>query len=348
MRHWLTLLFACFLPFVLWSQDPRFSQFYNAPLQVNPAMAGVSQGATRVSINYRNLYSSLLATRAFQTYAFGLERRFKAVKRDYFALSFYAQNDQAGIANYRKINVQFGGSYMKHLGSSRRGGSDQYLVAGAQAGLGQQTIGFDNLWFSAQYNTVSNKIDYNADSKENFSGLSSRIYTELNAGLLWYTVFDENASFYLGAAAHHINQPAISFIVPDGDPLYMRMTLHGGGEIPITDQFSTLPAFQVMKQGPSLSATIGNNVRYSNHYRRELALRAGAWAHFNNRFNQGIGLDAITFTAIFELEGWNLGFSYDVTTSALRSSNYYRGAFETSFIYTRPDKSRKKLACPKL
>ena len=109
-----------------------------------------------------------------------------------------------------------------------------------------------------------------------------------------------------------------------------------------------MPAFLFMRQGPMMSTTLGANIRYTNREWKELALRTGIWSHVNNRADRGLGLDAVIVAAIFELEKWNLGFSYDITSSGLSASNYSRGAFEMSLTYIRPDRSRSRLFCPKL
>jgi type IX secretion system PorP/SprF family membrane protein len=51
-------LFILFLPGLVKAQDPQFSQFYSAPLYLNPAYAGASQ-LTRIGGNYRNQWPSL-------------------------------------------------------------------------------------------------------------------------------------------------------------------------------------------------------------------------------------------------------------------------------------------------
>ena len=42
----------------VFAQDPQFSQFYAAPLYLNPAFAGSSELA-RVGINYRNQWPAM-------------------------------------------------------------------------------------------------------------------------------------------------------------------------------------------------------------------------------------------------------------------------------------------------
>jgi hypothetical protein len=50
------------------AQDPQYSQFYAAPLYLNPAFAGAT-GQNRIGINYRNQWPAIDAN--FQ-YHFGI------------------------------------------------------------------------------------------------------------------------------------------------------------------------------------------------------------------------------------------------------------------------------------
>jgi len=331
-------------------QDPRVSQFYAAPLQVNPALCGVFEGQFRGAMNYRSLYSTLLSNRPFRTYSGSFEWRSRVVQQDYIGLGITAQQDEAGPARYQRGNVQLGASFLKQLSGGRGSSSSQYLVAGAQAGLQQFSLQGDELWFSSQYDRRENRVDNGLPSGEPLAGTVRSLMPDLQVGLLWYAVFDENASVYAGAALHHILEPEISLLGEDGVRLYRRWSVHGGGEIPLSKALSLLPALLAMRQGPSFSAVTGMNVRYANPYWRDLALRSGLWAHFSSRYapdNPSAGLDALVFAAIFELERWNLGFSYDVTTSSLRRSNYSRGAFEIALTYFHPAKERYRVRCPK-
>jgi type IX secretion system PorP/SprF family membrane protein len=334
----------------LLGQDPRLSQFYAAPMQVNPALCGVFEGRYRGAMNYRVLYPTLFSERPFRTYSASAEWRSRIVNRDYAGFGVAVQQDEAGTAGFERSNFMFGASFLKQLSGGRGASTEHYLVAGAQAGLLQHALQGDRLWFSSQYDRGGNRVDQGLPSGEPVSGPLRGVNPDLQAGLLWYAVFDENASIYAGAALHHILSPDISLLDGEGVALFRRWTVHGGGEIPFSKQLSALPAIMVTSQGPSLSATTGANIRYANPYWRDLALRSGLWAHLSNQSagdNPSLGLDALVFVAVFELERWNLGFSYDVTASSLRRSNYSRGAFEIALTYFHPAKERYRVRCPK-
>ncbi|HRF37600.1 MAG TPA: PorP/SprF family type IX secretion system membrane protein [Saprospiraceae bacterium] len=347
-RFIILLAVACTMALEAAAQDPRFSQFYATPNQINPALNGVFDGTFRFTANYRELYSSILSKDAFRTFAAGVEFRNKVGRSgDYYGLSLSALRDDVGISNFNRFHAHVGGSYLKQLSGSRYRNSDQYLIAGAQIGAGQRGFDWGRLWFSNQFNSSQAFVDYGSASGEDFQRRETNIFLDFNAGLLWYAIFDKNASVYAGGALHHINEPNISFVETRDEVLHRKWVGHAGGEIPFSDQLSLLPAVAVMGQHKGMSAALGANVRYTNRDWKEIAVRAGAWAHVVNRLDQGMHLDAIAVTTVLEMERWNLGLSYDVTTSILSAANNSRGAFEMSFIYVQPSQQRFKVSCPR-
>lgn len=329
----------------LQAQDPRFSQFYATPLQLNPAMTGVYEGQFRFTANYRELYNSILGSQAFRTIAAGFDIRQQVNRGNYAGFGLNVMRDAAGVSNFTRQTAGLSASFMKQMGGGRHSVNDKYLIAGAQIGLGQQSLNWNKLWFSNQYDIDGGGVNGGAPTGENFVNDNSKMYLDFNAGVMWYALFDDNRSIYLGGAFHHLNTPNVSFLEQTSE-VPRRWVVHGGGEIPFTKEMSILPAVALMNQNKSMSATAGANLRFTNREWRELALRAGAWAHVVNQLESGFALDAVTATAILELERWNLGFSYDITTSKLTVANNARGAFEVSLIYTHPSKTRVRVNCP--
>lgn len=328
------------------AQDPRFSQFYATPVQLNPAMIGVYEGQFRVVANYRDLYSSVLGSRAFRTIAASFDMRYQIDRGDYIAFGANVLRDDAGLSNFNRTQAGLGVSVLKQLGGSRYRTSDQYLVAGAQIGFGQHGADWGALWFSEQYDLENAVVDQGAASGEALMNNRTDLYLDFNAGLLWYALFGDDASVYAGGSLQHINQPSIGFFDDSKEQLPMKWVGHAGGQAPFTENLSLLPAIAVIGQGQAMSVTAGANFRYTNRDWRELAIRAGAWAHLSNELDSGMAMDAVIISAILEMERWNLGISYDVTTSTLSRANNSRGAFELSLIYTHPEKSRYKVNCP--
>lgn len=329
------------------AQDARLSQFYAAPLQTNPAMIGVFDGQSRVVANYRELYASVLQDKPFRTLAASFDMRFRVSRGDYAGFGLSVMRDEVGVANFNRVRANLGGSYMKQLNGSRYSSSNQYLVIGAQLGIGQRGFDWGKLWFTNQFNIDQALVDFGADPGESFDQGKTDVYLDFNAGLLWYALFDNGASFYAGGSLQHINEPNISFLDDMSEKLYSRWVGHAGGELPFTNNLSLLPAVIVMGQGPSFSTTFGGNFRFTNRDWKEVAIRAGAWGHLSNQLESKKTLDAMIVTAILEVERWNFGVSYDITVSTLATANNSRGAFELSLIYTSKSKERVRTVCPK-
>jgi type IX secretion system PorP/SprF family membrane protein len=347
MKTKFILLFLFFVCLRLQAQDPRFVQFYAAPLQLNPAMTGVHPGKWRASANYREQWSSILDTRPFRTISSSFDSKSRIGRGDFFAYGITLLNDQAGKSEYTRNTADLSLSYMKQLDGSRYRRYDQYLVGGLQAGLGQHSLNQNNLWFSSQFNLGNEQVDRSISSGESISD-QSNTYWNLNAGLVWYAVFDHNQSLYLGGAFHHLNAPEVSFIADGQETLDRKWVVHAGGELPFNRQLSILPAIAVVGQGPSMLAMAGANLRYTNRDWKEVAIRAGAWGQLVNDVSGKLANPAITFTTILEIERLNIGISYDIGVNKLAAPTNGRGALELSVIYYQPATRREKVNCPKL
>ncbi len=351
--HYLFLfvLLSQMLSSPLSAQDPRFSQFYKAPMLLNPALSGVFNGQGRVHINYRSLYASVLAESAFETYMVGTDWKFNMPnRRDAASFNFLALRDESGQNGFSRTYASLGGAYLKNLSQGGYQQASHYLSAGAQVGFGQYQINSRDLWFSNQYDGQNLEIDFDRASGEPIGAFSGDFFLDINAGLLYYAIWNDRNYIYAGGTVHHANQPDISFF-DDSPPeaLYLRWSGHAGGEASFTNNLSILPAALFTQQGPSTSLTLGLNFRYSNWNPWELNLRAGPWAHFSNRLDQGMQLEAMVAAVIFELERINFGVSYDLTTSTLGQSNYARGAIELSATYfLKPRGYKTKVECPEL
>lgn len=334
---------------LLQAQDPYLAQFYAAPVQYNPAMTGVHPGRFRVGLNYREQWGSVVDD-AFRTMAGSFDIKYRVGRGDFAAFGLTAMRDQAGSSRYIRTQGMLSGAYLKQLSGSRYRTSDQYLIGGLQVGFGQHSLDFSNLWFTNQFDISTEDINTGLPSGE-VSDVTSAMYLDFNAGLLWYALFDENASIYLGGSFHHLNGPEVSFLANSTQTLYRRWVAQAGGEAPLNDRLSIMPGALVMGQGPSLMALAGANLRYTDRDWKEVAIRAGAWGHVAKRTDSS-GADymipSVVFTTVLELERILIGVSYDVNAGVLADPTNGRGAFELSFQYIHPAQRRERVNCPKL
>src|SRR6187399_1183164 len=91
------ILLSCLLCSLgLFAQDIHFSQFYNSPLTLNPALTGKMNGMLRFALSCRNQWYALTNGKTpFATYAgsFDMPIRFR---KDALGVGLVIVNDQAG------------------------------------------------------------------------------------------------------------------------------------------------------------------------------------------------------------------------------------------------------------
>lgn len=329
------------------AQDPRFTQYFASPWNLNPAMTGAFEGRWRVTANYRDQWSSILPDVPFRTYAAAADVRLGVSRNDFFALGLGLMHDEAGTSRFSQNKAQLGGSFIKQLAGGPRRAS-HFVSLGAQLGFGQNSIDWGRLWFSRQFDPTTEAPDFSAGNGEPNAGANTDVYMDFNAGILWYTLFGSEGGYWsAGAALHHLNQPVVTLAEDNSEQLYSRLSLHTGGLLPMNENFGLMPGVLVMQQGPAFEADLGLNLRYSNNDRNELALRLGAWTRLGNRLDSGVQLDAVSVVAMLELERWMLGVSYDITVSSLAVANNSRGAFELSLTYFHPAERKSRVVCPR-
>lgn len=338
------------------AQDPRNSQYYQAPLRLNPAMAGVFEGIWRVGTNFRTQWGSVLGgSSAYYTYSVGGEYKLPVFRSDYVGLSFSALTDVAGGGQYNITDINIGATYMKKLtggGRSYRRTLTSYLVAGAQLGFGQRSVKWVNLTYSTQYVVDDNTYNRGIVSGEGGGTLrNSKIYPDLSAGLLWYGVLGERKSIYAGFGVFHLNRPEISLTSRSTslERLYSRFTVHAGGEFLIggrNSAISLLPGAVGMFQGPSMEINAGIGLKYQAPRYDDFALRVGIWTRLVNRQEVEIDNDALIVSLGVDYQAFQFAVSYDVNTSTLVPASKGQGALEFSIIYTHSGQYSRGTVCP--
>lgn len=323
------------------AQDIHFSQFYQSPLNLNPALTGVMNCNHRIVANYRNQWASVLKSNAYNTYSASYDQKIPVGRYDYFGLGGTLWGDKAGASEFGTIQARLSGSYAKKMGGYRK--KAHYLVLGADAGVSQRSINSANLQWPSQNN--NGQFDPNLPGEiildPNF------IFVDLSAGALWFSVFDENNNFYFGGAFSHLNRADQSFENAN-IPLYSKFTFHAGGEFLTGQRFGLVPGVVSFFQGPSWQVNFGNSFKFllGNSRRYNQAFQIGAWARLANRLSDGKLMDALILSTRFDYEQFTIGFSYDINTSSLSTASNGNGAFEFSLVYKICGPERRGVYCP--
>ena len=340
--HLLTLSLAVLSAVAVQAQDIHFSQFYMSPLNLNPAMTGVMNCNHRIVANYRNQWASILKQNAYNTYSASYDQKLPVGRYDYFGLGGTFWGDKAGESEFATLQARLSGSYAKKMGGYRR--KAHYLVFGADIGVSQRSINSQALKWPSQ-NDGQGRYDPTQPGEviddPNF------LFLDLSAGLLWFSVFDEDNNFYFGGAFSHLNRANQSF-GNQNIPLYSKFTFHAGGEFMVGKRFGLVPGVVTFFQGPSFQVNAGNSFKFllGNSRRYHQAFQLGVWARVANELESGKLVDAFILSTRFDYEQFTIGFSYDINTSSLYTASNGNGAFEFSLVYKICGPERRGVYCP--
>src|SRR5215467_12867108 len=96
IRKQVTFLIAMLMIVSASAQDIHFSQYYSAPLTINPALTGGFAGDYRAGVNYRTQWGSVTVPyRTFDLYGdLNIGRRL--ISRNFWAVGLNVISDRAG------------------------------------------------------------------------------------------------------------------------------------------------------------------------------------------------------------------------------------------------------------
>ena len=330
------------------AQDIHFSQFYLSPLNLNPAMTGIMNCNIRLTANYRNQWASVLKSNAYSTYSASYDQKIPVGRYDYFGIGGTFWGDRAGESQFATMTGKISGSYSKRMGGGRK--EAHYLVVGAEAGLAQRSVDFIKLRWGTQHDGLGG-YDPSLPSFEDAFDQDNYLFADLSAGILWFSVFDEDNNFYIGGAYNHLNRANQSFESGVEDFLYSRFTLHAGGEFAITKKVGLVPGIITMFQGPSFQVNSGTALKFTigsgkGGFSNYQAFQIGTWVRVSNKVETGVLTDAVILSTRFDYNQFSLGFSYDVNVSALKPASSNNGAFEFALIYKFCNNERRGVYCP--
>ncbi len=307
-------LFSGFLP--LKAQDPIFSQFYSAPLQLNPAFAGNTY-MPRITMNYRNQWASILP-KAFVTYAVSYEQFFEEMNS---GIGLMLQSDAAGNGLY-KTN-KFSAVYGYRLQVS----DDFFIKFGVEGAVTQSSLDWDRLLFPDQIDPINGTTNPSGSpylTEEERPENLNTTYFDVSAGALVV-----NRYFYAGFSVKHLNSPNESFLKINDNlnvGLPLRMSLHGGAQITLTEGNNRkMPAFispnvMLVKQGDFGQINAGAYGGFG-------VVFAGAW--YRHAWTMP---DAAIFLVGFHQGIYKIGYSYDMTISSQLGNSRTGGTHEISLM----------------
>ncbi len=329
------------------AQDIHFSQFYMAPMDLNPALTGLMNCNVRISGNYRNQWASVIRNNAYNTYNIAYDQKLAVGRYDYFGFGATFWGDQAGSLNFGQFQGKLSFAYSKRMGGYRA--RSHYLVFGADAAFGQRRLDLSDIMTGSQHNGEGQGIPVGmgGDPQENFLDRNSFLFADVSAGLLWFSNFNKEENVYFGIAYHHLNRANVTFYDGTTESLYSKLTFHGGGEFMLNSRLGLVPGLLMRMQGPSMEVIPGTSFKFVLGSKRDPSFfQAGLWARIANKEPSGILGDALILQTRFDYQQFTFGFSYDLNISKLRPASNMNGAFEFAAQYKICGPERRNVYCP--
>jgi len=317
------IVFFVLLTHVTVAQDPIFSQFFQAPLYLNPGFTGLTP-QQRLVLNNRIQWPGL--PQAFTTYALSYDVRLDELNSGLGAL---LTTDRIGSANWYTTNLTLFYSYSIRLSKK------MVLSPGASYGYGINGLDRTKL-------ILGDEIEFNSGGQVQsldpaLSRLGNDQYADFSSGLVLYTKV-----WWVGLSFNHINQPNLS-IINTVTHLPMKITFTTGARLAIkskrkVDKHTYLtPSFIFQKQATFTQLTIGVNYHIDPIF---IGVSYRGKPYEKNQLGLA-SQDAMIFQFGLLFKNFVFSYSYDFNVSAL--ANVSGGAHEVAVSYV----FQTKLSVPK-
>jgi type IX secretion system PorP/SprF family membrane protein len=321
------------------AQDPVFSQFYNAPVYLNPALVGDEEGML-LNLGHRSqwrqLHDPYTTTQASVIIPYYQSVHTRPVGHiGGMGLSFY--NDVSGA--YQNFKTTGGNaSFAYNLSLDER--NTNKISFGLQIGFINKRIDTDRLQWGEQYQRF---IGFNQEiTPAEMALFENKTMVDITPGVFWRYRDQKGLglirSAYSGFAVAHMNHPDESVLADRVDQLPLLYKYHGGLIFALNDRASISANVLTLLQDMENQTNFGSFVSYSLPFIQggimtESMVRVGGWYRRN---------DAFILSTEFLTSRFSVGFSYDWNTSSLRYQNRVPGTYEVTMgIRFRDDRPPK-------
>jgi len=313
-----------------YTQDIHFSNFYNAPLIINPANTGNYIGNWRLISNYRTQGSS--SSDEYKTTTLAFDMPFYYYKQMGSVGLIYINDNSAN--NTLSTNKVF-----LSLAHFIKISSKSYLHMGFQFGYVHKNFSNGNLSLPDQFDMASGYFNPDLPTQE-IGEKQSFGYLDMNWGLIWSRksgVFNSE----IGVAMFHFNRPSESFNNLN-NALPARYLSHAYFEINFKNKLYIKPKLLLTYQNKADEMLIGQDIGFRFKDSSFKDLNVGLF--YRGGFSQN--LNAMIAKMGLQYKSCNISVCYDFEITNKSTSTFSKSAFELSLQYTRPSTTLKNRTIP--
>jgi len=311
------LVFFALSSLSLLGQDLHYSQRFSSPLNLSPALAGLYGGEHRIVGNARNQWNNVPVDYLSFSGSYDTKLNYEPGTSGFWGVGVQFNHDIAGYSRLQLTQLGLNVSYTKRL-------ADRHLVTlGGQLAGGSRRFDQADLLFNDQFEP-GKPLSQTAQPIDN----RSIFYPTVGAGANWrYQVRESRTFVNIGGGLYNLNTPNVNFFEGRDDKLERRASAFILGTYQLTDRVDLIANYTHQWQGPHREPLAGVRGKFYivNPLVRTLAIQLGAHYRFD---------DAIIPVIKANIDNWEVGFSYDMNTSAFDTATDANGGPELAVIYT--------------
>lgn len=324
------IFLLCLLTLWCRAQDPRFSQYFAAPLSLNPAYTGFFDGEYRLALNMRQQWGNL--GDAYNTYSVSAD--VKLVEDENFTNSVFSLGlaglfDESFNGALKSQYISASMSYYQYLDVDHR---FKFGLA-PQVSYVSKFLDYNKLTFASQYSdggfdtSLPNYLDLKNDKTA---------YFDVNIGANFAASFDR-FSFNVGYAHYHLTKPQETLLYNANEYVPARQTANFG-LLYLLNNYVDLNVTGVYNvQRNNKDTILGSVLGFKPNDETRMKLNFGMWFKFNEAsFYPYVGVAMGNISA---------GLNYTVYGNKLLSAT--PRTYELSFIYKHNNFKGFKVPCPK-
>ena len=299
-------------------QDLHYSQFYNSPINVNPALTGNFNGDQRFMASFRDQWRSVPVP--WLTFSGSYDQKVypKQGKKGFFGWGFLFNYDRQGDSKLNLTNLNLSGSYTYIINKSN------LLSGGLMLGYSSRGFNLDALTWDKQWDNIA--FDPNLPSGENFD-FERVSFFETAIGINYRWQKSSRTKVDVGIGAFHLIQPAPNF-TNDNLKLPRRLAFNAVGSVKLSSnldlQLHALQQLQSEYQETVLGGLV--KIHLGNDGEEEGTTQLHVGAGFRTS-------EALFPTFAIQHKNIYVGVTYDIDMSDFNLVTNNRGGPEVHFRY---------------
>lgn len=333
----LFLLIFCCYTLVSFSQDFHFSQYWGAPLQLNPALTGLFSKNVRVNANYRNQWIQL---NSLSTYAVSVDANIfrDKLKGNFIGVGLAFLQEHGNNSSFKNTGINFSFAYNKLLGNKDL---KHHLSFGFNAAYHLREINLQDVVYGNLYEKGNNYDLINLASYEQKS------FMDAGLGVNYLLNIQDNYLVNIGFSANNLLEQRKDYGTYEDVFLYRKYSLNFSGEFLVYKKIALIPLLSYQNQGPHAELEMGAYAKYIFNKKKNTAMYLGLQYRLSAYENTALGSDAVILGLRAEIADFDIGLSYDFTVSDLKKAGTLVGGPELYLSYSFAfKKNSSQMKCP--